>query len=86
MEKLLPQSADAIGQIWNAYHQMKPNTLSAVIPADIYMKMTEIGKQYPQFVVPLPRQVKDDQGVDREGAEIHFMVRRISRIEFGELR
>lgn len=53
---------------------MKPNTLSAVIPGDIYMKMTEIGKQYPQFVVPLPRQVKDDQGVDREGAEIHFMV------------
>lgn len=49
-------------------------TISAVIPYDIYTKMEELARKYPQFVVPLPREVVDEQGEKREGAEMHFMV------------
>ncbi|CAD6570740.1 MAG: hypothetical protein CYPHOPRED_004137 [Cyphobasidiales sp. Tagirdzhanova-0007] len=72
LPKLLPQSATAIGALWTAYHQLKPNTLSAVIPADIYVKMSRLAKSYPQFVVPLPKEVQGEQGTG-VGAEMHFL-------------
>lgn len=75
--KLVEQPADTVAKIWNGFHLMQgpeSKTLSAVIPYDIYSKMEEIGRKYPQFVVPLPREVVDEHDDKREGAEMHFMV------------
>lgn len=49
-------------------------TLSAVIPYETYAKMEDIARKYRQFVVPLPREVVDEQGEKKEGAEMHFLV------------
>jgi len=73
LPKLLPQSPEAIGEIWNGYHRMQDHTLSAAIPYEIYQKMSELGKKYKQFVVPLPREVVDEQGDKKMGAEMHFL-------------
>lgn len=74
--KLVEQTPEVIAKIWNGYHLMQgpeSRTISAVIPYDIYAKMEELARKYPQFVVPLPREVVDEQGEKREGAEMHFM-------------
>lgn len=75
--KLVEQTPETIAKIWNGFHIMQgpeSRTLSAVVPYDIYSKMEAIGRKYPQFVVPLPREVLDEQSEKREGAEMHFMV------------
>lgn len=75
--KLIEQTPETIAKIWNGFHLMQgpeSRTLSAVIPYEIYSKMEELARKYPQFVVPLPREIVDEQGEKREGAEMHFMV------------
>lgn len=74
LPKLVPQTSEVIGQIWNGFHRMQDNTLSAAIPYEIYRTMMELGKQYSQFVVPVPREVVDEQGEKKTGAEMHFLV------------
>ncbi|KAK9899277.1 ATP11-domain-containing protein [Cystobasidium minutum MCA 4210] len=76
MAKLIEQPAETVAKIWNGFHLMQgpeSRTLSAVIPYEIYSKMEQIGRKYPQFVVPLPREVADENNAKREGAEMHFM-------------
>lgn len=75
--KLVEQAPDTIAKIWNGFHLMQgpeSRTLSAVIPYETYAKMEEIARKYPQFVVPLPREIIGENGEKSEGAEMHFMV------------
>ncbi|UZJ51916.1 hypothetical protein CBS101457_001236 [Exobasidium rhododendri] len=45
-----------ISQLWTQYHTLK-NKISAVIPAKQYAEMTQKARQYPQFLLPLPRTI-----------------------------
>ncbi|WVQ63767.1 uncharacterized protein L199_001921 [Kwoniella botswanensis] len=56
---LTPHDANAISQIWTAYHTSHPTLsnsfLSATLPSAVYKSMISIAKQNPFFVLPLPR-------------------------------
>ncbi|OCF56328.1 ATP synthase mitochondrial F1 complex assembly factor 1 [Kwoniella mangroviensis CBS 10435] len=56
---LTPHDANAISQIWTAYHTSHPTLsnsfLSATLPTAVYKSMISIAKQNPFFVLPLPR-------------------------------
>ncbi|PVU88642.1 hypothetical protein BB559_005481 [Furculomyces boomerangus] len=59
------KSAEEIGAIWTTYHSSEnknKNTiwLSAVIPSSSYKNIIQNGKQYPIFLLPLPR----EQGIE----------------------
>ena len=77
LPKLLELPKDKIADVWNGYHQMSKNAVSATIPWEIYQTMQTTARKYPQFVVPLPREVAGDQaatGTDALGAEMYYMV------------
>ncbi|WWC91068.1 uncharacterized protein L201_006009 [Kwoniella dendrophila CBS 6074] len=56
---LTPHDANAISQIWTAYHTQHPTLsnsfLSATLPTSIYKSMISVAKKNPFFVLPLPR-------------------------------
>jgi ATP synthase mitochondrial F1 complex assembly factor 1 len=51
--------------IWRLRHASNPQSLCAVVPTDVFRSMAAVGKEHPQFVLPLPR--------EEEGAQIHIM-------------
>ncbi|WVW79505.1 hypothetical protein I302_101474 [Kwoniella bestiolae CBS 10118] len=69
---LTPHDANAISQIWTAYHTSHPTLsnsfLSATLPSSIYKSMISIAKQNSFFVLPLPRLTEPEpttaEGVD----------------------
>ncbi|KAI8926404.1 ATP11 protein-domain-containing protein [Entophlyctis helioformis] len=63
VELLEKESPTSIADIWNKYHSAKTG-LSASIDAAFYQKLHERGRQFPMFVLPLPR---------NEGYELFFM-------------
>ncbi|KXS13270.1 ATP11-domain-containing protein [Gonapodya prolifera JEL478] len=56
LEKIAQLSADEIGELWKAYHARKDGMLYAVVPADVYSKLMTRGKEYPMFLLPVPRE------------------------------
>ncbi len=58
------------------YHTIK-NKLSAVIPAEKYLEMLANAKKFPQFVLPLPREVIDEEsdinGGSKEAFEMQYL-------------
>lgn len=75
VEKLKTQDSETITKLWAGYHTIK-NKLSAVIPTDKYIEMLANARKYPQFVLPLPREVIDeesDAGASKEAFEMQFL-------------
>lgn len=56
IERVRTDSPEKIAQLWTQYHTLK-NKLSAVIPARQYADMIAKARQYPQFLLPLPRTI-----------------------------
>lgn len=57
-------NADKIRELWTGYHSLK-GKLSAAIPTEVYERLIKVARQYPQFVLPLPRTIVG--GDDPEG-------------------
>ncbi|TKY89999.1 hypothetical protein EX895_001297 [Sporisorium graminicola] len=76
VEKLQTQDQETITKLWAGYHSIK-NKLSAVIPTEKYLEMLANARKYPQFVLPLPRQVIDEEsdaaGASKEAFEMQFL-------------
>ncbi|EST08095.1 ATP11 [Kalmanozyma brasiliensis GHG001] len=76
VDKLRTQDKETITKLWAGYHTLK-NKLSAVIPAEKYLEMLANARKYPQFVLPLPREVLDEEadtaGVAKEAFEMQFL-------------
>lgn len=81
VEKLRSEPTDKIKELWTKYHTLK-GKLSAVIPRDTYERLVKNAKQYPQFVLPLPREIigGDESaasnlapGEKKQGYEMQFM-------------
>ncbi|MCO5596230.1 hypothetical protein L7F22_050290 [Adiantum nelumboides] len=64
LEKVRSDSPETISQLWTQYHSLK-NKLSAVIPARQYAEMVSKAKQYPQFLLPLPRTIVGSDDVNK---------------------
>ncbi|KAJ3040425.1 hypothetical protein HK097_002562 [Rhizophlyctis rosea] len=54
IDKIMVEDADRITTLWNAYHSAKSN-ISGVMPAQFYKDLSTRAKQYPMFILPLPR-------------------------------
>lgn len=76
VEKLMTQDVETITKLWAGYHTIK-NKLSAVIPTEKYLEMLANARKYPQFVLPIPRQVVDEEsdavGASKEAFEMQFL-------------
>lgn len=78
LDKLQDESAEKIKELWTGYHTLK-NKLSAAIPVDVYTRLVAKARQYPQFVLPLPRTITSDAdesiqpGETKQGYEMQFM-------------
>lgn len=55
LDLLQDKTADEIKNIWLEYHKHKDNVLVAAIPTETYNLLTERSKEYPIFILPLPR-------------------------------
>lgn len=51
--------------IWRLRHVNNPQSLCAVIPTDVYSVLQATAKQFPHFILPLPK--------EGQGAEIHIL-------------
>ncbi|KAI9597729.1 ATP11 protein-domain-containing protein [Syncephalis fuscata] len=54
LELLMDKNTEAITTIWNQHHSSKRG-LSAVIPADTYRNLLARAREFPSFILPLPR-------------------------------
>ncbi|WVQ93103.1 hypothetical protein IAU59_000167 [Kwoniella sp. CBS 9459] len=70
---LTPHDANAIAQIWTAYHTAHPTLsnsfLSATLPSSTYESMLSLAKQNPFFVLPLPRLSEPSPSPSSSGTE-----------------
>ncbi|SNX85126.1 related to ATP11 - F1F0-ATPase complex assembly protein [Melanopsichium pennsylvanicum] len=71
VEKLMTQDVETITKLWTGYHMIK-NKLSAVIPSEKYLEMLANARKYPQFVLPLPREVIDEESEAADGSKQAF--------------
>lgn len=64
-----------ISALWQAYHAANTkNKVGAVIPLDMYQRMTDLARRYPEFIIALPRTANPgDKGQEEQGAEVIFM-------------
>ncbi|RKP27834.1 ATP11 protein-domain-containing protein [Syncephalis pseudoplumigaleata] len=56
LEMLMDKDAETIGKIWNQHHASKPGRLSALVPAETYRQMARRAREFPSFILPLPRE------------------------------
>ncbi|XP_059091652.1 ATP synthase mitochondrial F1 complex assembly factor 1-like isoform X2 [Tigriopus californicus] len=54
VDLLMDKTPEEIGKIWREFHLTK-DSLSAVIPTDVYKQMAERFVEYKTFLFPLPR-------------------------------
>ncbi|KAI0312891.1 ATP11 protein-domain-containing protein [Amylostereum chailletii] len=57
-----PHTADQIGALWTTYHASRSGGtgrgyICASVPRTTYESMLQVGQKYPQFIVPVPREV-----------------------------
>ncbi|KAG2045265.1 ATP11 protein-domain-containing protein [Suillus americanus] len=67
-----PHTAEQISALWTTYHASRTGGtgrgfICASVPIKLYDKMLTIGKQYPMFVMPVPRE--GSSAVPPEGRE-----------------
>ncbi|KAG2160146.1 ATP11 protein-domain-containing protein, partial [Suillus bovinus] len=67
-----PHTAEQISALWTTYHASRTGGtgrgfICASVPIKLYNKMLIIGKQYPMFVMPVPRE--GSPAVSPEGQE-----------------
>ena len=55
LDLLEDKTADEIKCIWLEYHKSKPDVISAVIPVEVFDSIVSRGKEFPTFIIPLPR-------------------------------
>lgn len=55
IELLQDKTADEIMSIWLEYHKQKKDVLVATIPTEKYDLLMDRSKEYPIFILPLPR-------------------------------
>lgn len=55
LDLLQDKTAKEIENIWLEYHKHKDDVLVATIPTETYNLLTERSKEYPIFILPLPR-------------------------------
>lgn len=69
-----PQPTDReISALWQAYHAANTsNKVGAVVPLDMYQRMTSLARRYPEFIIALPRTATTEEG-EQQGAEVIFM-------------
>lgn len=74
LEKAIHESPENIGKLWTGFHIMK-NKVSAVVPAATYAQMVATAQMFPQFVLPLPRTVKNAEAdtAPEPGYEVYFL-------------
>ncbi|KAI9890466.1 MAG: hypothetical protein M1814_003950 [Vezdaea aestivalis] len=75
IEKAAVLPAKEIEMLWRLRHANDPCSLSAVIPASTYTKLSSNAREYPCFILPLPRPSTPDadQNVDKPAVEVHFL-------------
>ncbi|KAJ5902702.1 hypothetical protein N7495_003230 [Penicillium taxi] len=83
VDKFRDLPAKEIEALWRLRHANNPTSISAVIPLDTYQRILSAARQNPQFVLPLPRQLDEnqlpieDQSAEslagQAAAEIHFL-------------
>lgn len=76
IEKLVGETPETISELWNTYHAFK-NCLSAVVPGETYRSLIQKFREFPQFLVPLPRGVS--------GHEFYFMQAHFHQVYFTSL-
>ncbi|KAG0699729.1 ATP11-domain-containing protein [Suillus ampliporus] len=67
-----PHTAEQISALWTAYHTSRTGGtgrgfICASVPVDLYKKMLNIGKRFPMFVIPVPRE--GSPAISPEGQE-----------------
>ncbi|KAG1908496.1 ATP11-domain-containing protein [Suillus fuscotomentosus] len=67
-----PHTAEQISALWTTYHASRTagtgrGFICASVPIKLYNRMLAIGKQYPMFVIPVPRE--GSSAVSPEGQE-----------------
>ncbi|KAG2070708.1 ATP11-domain-containing protein [Suillus decipiens] len=67
-----PHTAEQISALWTTYHASRTGGtgrgfICASVPIKLYNKMLSIGKRYPMFVMPVPRE--GSSAVSPEGQE-----------------
>lgn len=81
VERIAADDPATITQLWTQYHTLK-NKLSAVIPAKQYAEMVTKAREYPQFLLPLPRTIVGSldgdtanvaPGERKDGYEMQYM-------------
>ena len=65
VEKMLDLPQKEIEYLWRLRHANNPNSLCAMVNADVFKQIAETARKHPQFILPLPR--------EGQGAEIHFL-------------
>jgi ATP synthase F1 complex assembly factor 1 len=82
VSKVEADSPAKISQLWTQYHTLK-NKISAVIPAKQYAQMAQKAREYPNFLLPLPRTIvgsSDEKetanvapGEQKQGYEMQYL-------------
>ncbi|KAJ3073939.1 hypothetical protein HDU98_000241 [Podochytrium sp. JEL0797] len=56
LDRFAEEDSARIEMIWNEFHASKAGFVSGVMTKDFYEKLKAKGKEYPLFVLPLPRE------------------------------
>jgi ATP synthase F1 complex assembly factor 1 len=66
-----PHTTADIAALWQHYHTAHPTLsstfLSATIPPHLYASMVDLARRYPNFVVPLPRDLAGEPSAKADG-------------------
>ncbi|ODV83198.1 hypothetical protein CANARDRAFT_177844 [[Candida] arabinofermentans NRRL YB-2248] len=75
LDKLQELGSKELEFIWRARFQSKENTLSALVPAEVFDKLYVNARKNPTFVLPLPKEEAEIDLPEAEGVpmEMHFV-------------
>ncbi|AMD18601.1 HBL301Cp [Eremothecium sinecaudum] len=75
VDKIRSLSKQEVEFLWRARWMNKENTLNAVVPVDVFERMSTYAKANPAFVLPLPTEVKasEEDKTEDQGMEMHYI-------------
>ncbi|AET37790.1 Atp11p Ecym_2031 [Eremothecium cymbalariae DBVPG len=75
VEKMKQLSKQEVEFLWRARWMEKDNMLNAVVPVDVFNKMSSNAKSNPILVLPLPRDIQaaNTEGQGEQGIEMHYI-------------
>ncbi|KAJ3197236.1 hypothetical protein HDU82_001522 [Entophlyctis luteolus] len=76
VDRLKEEEAARIETIWNEYHKTQAGMLSGVMPVSFYETMKKNGREFPMFVLPIPREA---------GVEFYLLQTALNQIYFTSL-